>query len=253
MRWILILTLTLLWPAMSDATAAEIRVLSAGAVEPGLAKVIDAFRRETGHDVKVTFATAPAIRKRIGGGETVDVVVAPPDVLDELVKAGKAAAADSVTVGRIGVGVMVRYGAPLPKIATVDEFKQSLLDAESVVYNQASTGIYLEGLFARLGIAEPLKAKTTRYPDAAAVLDHVGKGKGNEIGLGATTVIIEGRSKGLMFVGPLPSGIQNYTTYLATVVADGAARDAAREFIRYLTTPVAKTAFAAAGIEEADS
>ncbi len=235
---------------MSDATAAEIRVLSAGAVEPGLAKVIDAFRRETGHDVKVAFATAPAIRKRIGGGETVDVVVAPPDVL---VKAGKAAAADSVTVGRIGVGVMVRDGAPLPKIATVDEFKQSLLDAESVVYNQASTGIYLEGLFARLGIAEPLKAKTTRYPDAAAVLDHVGKGKGNEIGLGATTVIIEGRSKGLMFVGPLPSGIQNYTTYLATVVADGAARDAAREFVRYLTTPVAKTAFAAAGIEETDS
>ena len=121
--------------------------------------------------------------------------------LDELVKAGKATPADRVTVGRIGVGLMVRDGAPLPKITTVDEFKQSLLSAESVVYNQASTGIYLEKLFERLGIAEHLKTKTVRYPDAAAVLEHIGKGKVGEIGLGATTVIIEGESKGLSSSG----------------------------------------------------
>lgn len=233
--------------------AAEIRVLSAGAVQPGMVKVIDAFRRETGHGVKVEFATAPAIRKRIGGGEKVDVVIAPPAVLDDLVKGGKAAAKDRVMVGRIRVGVTVRSGAPLPKIATVDEFKQSLLSAESVVYNQASTGIYLEGLFERLGIGAQLKAKTTRYPDFAAVLDHVSKGRGNEIGLGATTVIIEGESKGIKLVGPLPAEIQNYTSYAATVVADGAARDAAREFARYVTIPAAKAALAAAGIEEAES
>ena len=155
---------------------AEISVLSAGAVQPGMVKVIDAFRHETGHEVKVAFATAPAILKRIDG-ETPDVVIAPPAVLDELVKAGKATPADRVTVGRIGVGLMVRDGAPLPKIATVDEFKQSLLSAESVVYNQASTGIYLEKLFERLGIAEHLKTKTVRYPDAAAVLDTFAKAR----------------------------------------------------------------------------
>ena len=246
MRGIWLLTLTVLCLAMSNAMAAEISVLSAGAVEPGLVKVIDAFRRETGHDVKVAFATAPAILKRMGGGETADVVIAPPAGLDDLVKAGKSAAADRVTVGRIGVGVAVRGGAPLPKIATVDEFKQSLLNAESIVYNQASTGIYIESLFDRLGIGEQLKAKTTRYPDFAAVLDHVIKGKGNEIGLGATAVILEGRNKGLRLVGPLPAEIQNYTTYAAIVAA---ANDAAREFVRYLTTPAAKAAFAAVGIE----
>ena len=228
---------------------AEITVLSAGAVEPGLVKVIDQFRRETGHKVKVAFATAPTILKRIGGGETVDAVIASTAVLDDLAKAGKVTAAQRVTVGRIGVGVAVRESAPAPKIATVDEFKQSLLNAESVVYNQASTGIYLEWLFDRLGIAEQLKAKTTRYPDFAAVLNHLSQGKGKEIGLGATTVIIEGKDKGLKLVGPLPAAIQNYTTYVATVAAQGIARDAAREFIRYLTSPAAKAAFAASGIE----
>jgi len=233
---------------MSSAIAAEIRVLSAGAVKPGLVRVIDAFRRETGRGVKVAFATAPAIRKRIGGGETADVVVAPPAVLDDLAKIGKAAE-ERVTVGRVGVGVMVQDGAPLPGIATVDEFKRSLLSAGSVVYNQASTGTYLEALFDRLGIGEQVMAKATRYPDAAAVLDHVSKGRGNEIGLGATAVITEAKERGIRLVGPLPAEIQNYTIYAAAVVADGAVAEASREFLRYLTTPAATAALTAAGIE----
>ena len=234
---------------MSDAAGVAITVLSAGAVEPGLVKVIDAYRDETGDEVKITFATAPQLLKRISSGETADVVVAPTAALDELVKTGKGAAAERVAVGRIGVGVAVRESAPSPKIATVDEFIQSLLSAESVVYNQASTGIYIEKLFNRLGLAEQLKAKTTRYPDFAAVLNHVIKGKGDEIALGAATVIIEAKNKGLKLVGPLPAEIQNYTTYAASVTADGRIKEAGREFVRYLATPAAKAVFAAAGIE----
>jgi molybdate transport system substrate-binding protein len=228
---------------------AEINVFSAGAVQPGIVKVIEAFRNASPHHVKITFATAPIILKRIGAPDGLDVVIAPPAVLDEWVKAAKTTAADRVTIGRIGVGVMVRESAPLPRIASVDDFKQALLSAESVVYNQASTGIYLEKLFERLGIAEQLKPKTVLYPDAAAVLDHIAKGNGAEIGLGATTVIIEGVNKGLKFVGPLPPEIQNYTTYAAAVVNAGSASDAAREFVRFLTGPVAQKVFASAGIQ----
>ncbi len=226
---------------------AQLELLSAGAVKPGLANVIEAFQRATGHQVNAAFATAPEIRKRIGEAAA-DVVVAPPRLLDDLVKSG-ICSGERVVVGRIGVGVMVREGAPLPKIATVDELRQSLLEADSVVYNHASTGIYLETLFARLGIAAQLKTKTTRYPDAAAVLDHVSKGRTREIGFGATTVIVEGKSRGLVFVGPLPAEIQNYTTYAAMVTSGGAARDAAREFLGYLATDVAKAILAEAGIQ----
>lgn len=178
-----------------------------------------------------------------------DVVVAPPAVLDDLVKSGKTAAANRVTVGRVGVGVTVRDGAPVPRIATVDEFKQSMLNAESLVYNQASTGIYVAKLFDRLGIAERLKAKTTLYPDGQAVLNHVIKGKGGEIGFGALTEIIVYSKKGLKLVAPLPAEIQNYTSYAATVVASGAAADVAQAFVRHITTPAAKAAFAVTGIE----
>lgn len=228
---------------------AKITVLSAGAVQPGLSKVIDAFRRETGDEVKVTFATAPMICKRLSSGEIADVLILPPELLDEVEKNASSKTAHRNVVGRIGVGVAVREGAPIPKIGTVNEFKQSLLSAESIVYNQASTGTYLESLFDRLGISAQLKAKTTRYPDFAAVCDHVSKGKGFEIGLGATTVIIESASKGLKFVGPLPAEIQYYTTYAATVMSDSPARNAAVALLQYFSSPKAKTIFASVGIK----
>ena len=141
----------------------QLNILSAGAVSPGLVRVIDAFRGETGDDVIVSFATAPELRKRLATGESADIVIAPPEVLDELTRSGRAAAAH-VMVGRIGVGVMVRDGAPLPGIATVDELKQSLLNSESIVFNQASTGLYIDSLFKRLGIAAQIEAKIALAP-----------------------------------------------------------------------------------------
>jgi molybdate transport system substrate-binding protein len=210
-----------------------------------LTRVIDAFRGEIGDEATVTFATAPSILKRIADGEPFDIVVAPPSVLDDLANAGKISTANYVSIGRIGVGVMVRDGAAPPQIATVADFKEALLSAESVVYNRASTGIYLEALFDRLGIGPEIKS--TRYADFAAVLDHISKGKSRELGLGATTVIVENESRGVKFAGPLPAEIQNYTTYAAAIIAE--AKERAPQFLSYLTSPAARSLLAAAGIQ----
>src|SRR5258705_10030584 len=97
------------------AMAAEIRVLSAGAVEPGLRAAAAAFQKQTGHEVNIAFNTAPEIRKRIGAGEAFDVVIAPPAALDEF--AGKVTG-DRANLGRVGLGVAVRPGAPVPEISS---------------------------------------------------------------------------------------------------------------------------------------
>jgi molybdate transport system substrate-binding protein len=227
----------------------ELKILSAGAVKPGLTKVIDAFQRDSGNRVQVSFATAPAIVKQIGECAKVDVLIAPPGVLEQLVKSGKYAARKAVTLGRIGIGVLVRNGQPLPQIATTKDFKESLLSAQSVIYNQASTGTYLEMLFESLGIAASIREKSTRYPDFAAVLDHVSKSEGRAVGLGATTVIIENENRGVRFAGPLPAEIQNYTTYVAALIAESEAKEVAQQFMRYLASPTAKVLLTAAGIQ----
>jgi molybdate transport system substrate-binding protein len=233
----------------APALAAEIKVFSAGAIEPGLVRAIDAFKRASGTTVKVEFNTAPQLASRLAAGDVADVLIAPPAALDERVKDGKVVAEGRVVVGRVGAGVVVRKDQASPDIATTAAFKQALLGADSLVYNTASTGLYLEKLFERLGIADAIKAKTTRYPNGERVMEHVIHGKGNEIGFGAITEIKLFEPKGLKLVGPLPAEVQNYTTYAAALMTGAPSPEAAKAFLAFLAGAEAKQAFAAAGIE----
>jgi len=226
--------------------AKQIAILSAGAVKPGLLAVVAAFREEMRREATVSFSTAPAIAERIRGGEAFDVVIAPPRLLDDLTASRHLLGNDRVAIGRIGVGVLVRAGEPLPTIASVEDFKRSVLNTESLVYNQASTGIYLAALFERLGIGVELNIKSIRYPDFAGVLDHIRQGSGRELGFGATTVIIENRINGVEFAGPLPEAIQNYTSYAATSMRRSDSD--AMEFVQYVASARAQSIFTAAGI-----
>jgi molybdate transport system substrate-binding protein len=154
-----------------------------------------------------------------------------------------------VVLGKVGVGVTVRKDAPAPNIASTDDLKATLLAADTLVYNTASTGLYLERLFERLGIAEQLKPKTTRHANGEAVMLHVINGTGRQIGFGAITEIKLFEAKGLRLVGPLPADVQNFTSYGAALMANAPQAEAAKAFITYLATPEAKQAFNAAGIE----
>ena len=224
--------------------ATEINVLSGAAVEPALIAAADVFRKRTGNNVKITFATTPDIRRLIGAGETPDVVIAPPATLDEFAKSGKIDGTAQVPLGKVGIGIVIREGAPRPDVSTTDALKRAMLDADSVVYNRASSGLYVEGLLQRLGLAELIQAKTKRYigTDMIEPLIH---GKGKEIGFMPVVQILNWRGRGLQLVGPLPADIQNYTTYAA---APAASSEGGLVFVRFLGTSEAKGIFASEGI-----
>ena len=231
--------------AISPARAGEINVLSGAAVEPGLLAAADIFRQRTGHNVRITFATTPEIRRLIGAGATPDVVIAPPAALDELAKSGKVDGTARVSLGRVGVGVVIRDGAPKPDVSTTDALKRAVLDADSVIYNRASSGLYVEGLLQRLGLAEQIQAKTKRYT-GTDMIEPLIKGRGREIGFMPVAQILNFRGRGLQLVGPLPADIQNYTRYAAEPAPKS---EGGLTFVRFLGTAEAKDIFASAGIE----
>ena len=233
--------------AASVASAAEINVLSAGAIEPGLKAAAAQFQKDTGHTVKISFNTAPQIAKRVAAGEAFDVLIAPPAAIEGFAKDGKVAG-DRADVGRVGLGVFVRTGAPVPDISNADAIRKTVLDAESIVFNRASTGIYFENLLKKWGVYEQIEGKAARYPDGASVMEHVIKGKGREVGFAAITEILLYTEKGARYIGPLPKEIQNYTNYTATTMSGAAGNEAARSFVRYLGSG-GKPLFVAAGIE----
>lgn len=230
------------------ALAAEIGVLSAGAIEPGLKPAAAAWERESGNVVRITFATAPQLKSRIGGGAAADVVIAPPALIEEFARDGKLGAQRSA-LGRVGLGVAVRPGAPVPDISSAAALERAMIEAESLVFNRASTGLYFEGLLKKMGIYEKVLAKTARHDTGAAVMEHVLAGKGHEIGVGPITEILLYRDKGLRLVGPLPAEVQNYTSYTASAMAAAANAEVAAAFVRYLGSPAGRAFFAAAGIE----
>jgi molybdate transport system substrate-binding protein len=231
--------------AVSSALPEAIKVLSGAAVEPGLIPAVDIFRKRTGSNVVITFATTPEMRGLIAADATPDVTIAPPAALDEFARSGKVDGSASVALGRVGIGVVIRAGAPMPDVSTTAALKRAVLDADSVIYNRASSGLYVERLLQRLGLADQIQAKTTRF-NGTDMIEPLINGKGKEIGFMPVAQILHCRCRGLRLVAPLPADIQNYTSYVA---APGPKSEGGQTLVRFLATPEAKCAFVNAGIE----
>ena len=229
--------------AISTASGQDLAVLSAGAVEPGLRAALALHEKK----VAVTFNTAPQIRERIEKkGEKFDVVIVPPAVMDAFAEAGRVEP-DRVMLGRVGQGIAVRPGAPVPEVSSVEAMKRALIEADSVVFNRATGGQYIESMLRRIGVYDQIEKKTTRYASAAEVMNHLLNGKGREVGFAPMTEIMLFREKGLRLVGPLPAEVQQYNAYVASPMRGAA--NAARDLVKFLGTPAAKAALVAGGVE----
>jgi molybdate transport system substrate-binding protein len=226
------------------AHAQDISVLSAGAVEPGLRAALALHERKTA----VTFNTAPQIRERVEKGEKYDVVIVPPAVMDAFAEAGRVEP-ERVMLGRVGQGIAVRPGAPVPDVSSVEALKRAMLEADSVVFNRATGGQYIESMLRKIGVYDQIEKKTTRYAAAAQVMDHLLKGKGREVGFAPMTEIMLYKDKGLRFVGPLPAEVQQYNSYVASAMRGGANAQAAAALVKFLGTPQAKAALVSGGVD----
>jgi molybdate transport system substrate-binding protein len=250
MRALVLATVLAATVALPGAGAADIKVLTAGAFKQVVLALVPDFEKTTGHKVTLDNDTVGALVKRIEGGEAFDVAILSPAAIDSLTKAGKIAPG-APALARVGVGVVVKAGAPPPDIATVGAFKQALLAAKSVAYIDpaagGSSGIYVAGLLDRLGIADAVKPKA-RLIKGGAVAEHVAAGEA-EIGIHQISEILP--VKGATLVGPLPKEIQNYTVYAAGVATAARDGEAAKALVAFLAGPAAAPVLQAKGMEPA--
>ena len=135
---------------------------------------------------------------------------------------------------RSGVGVTVRAGAPKPDISTADAVKRAVLAAKSVGISTGPSGVYMSGLFERMGIAAELKPKLKVPPSGTQIAELVAKG---EIELGFQQVSEIVHVKGAQYVGPLPAEIQRITVFGGAVHAASQEPDAALALLEFLASP----------------
>jgi molybdate transport system substrate-binding protein len=231
---------------MSDA--AEIRVVSGGAMRRFMLEAVPLFEQASGHKVTIRFGLTREMKAEIEAGAAFDVALLPRSAIDQLVLSGKVAAGTVTDAVRSLVGLMVRTGAAEPNIATVDALKSVLRRARSISYSKGPSGLYVAELLERLGLAEEMKDKTV-----FAIGRPVGEViAGGEAEIGMQQIIENQPVKGAHLVGPLPGELVNYVMYSAGFPSRAAVDSvAAYALVKFLASAEAVRIIRAKGMEPA--
>jgi molybdate transport system substrate-binding protein len=231
------------------AQAAEIKVLSSTALKAAMEELAPQFERATEYKLAITYGPSAGLKPRIEAGEPFDLALITPASIDELIKQGRIEPGSRYNIGRTGIGVAIRAGAPRPDIGTTAAFRRALLDAKSITYGDPARGglssVYFIGLLERLGIADQIKVKA-RLGTASEGVRPVATGEA-ELGIGQASEIP--LVPGVELLGPFPAELQSYTEVTAGVAAHAKEAGGAKALIKFLTAPAAATVFKAKGFE----
>ncbi len=212
--------------------AAEVVLMTTGAVEQIMKGLIPSFERASGHKVSMTVLGTGGAVDRIKTGTFADLILLGPPALNELAQAGKLDARTITPAFRSRIGLAVRAGAPKPDITTADALKKALLDAKSIGYSIGPSGEYFSKVVVvKLGIADQLKPKMTNVRGGPVGM---GVARGEvEIGIHQIAELMP--IAGIDIVGDLPAELNTtivYGTGLTTMVKQP---DAAKELVKYLS------------------
>jgi molybdate transport system substrate-binding protein len=230
---------------------AVVHILSAGAAQAVVENIAAVYTRETGNGVKAQFGAVGAMKARVVAGEAVDVIVLTGTLIDELIASGDVVASSRSDLGKVGTGVAVRTGAPLPNVSSAETLRGSLLAATKVVCPDPATataGKVVMQVLERLGITDRVKANMQYFPNGHGAMKWLAESRGrSEIGITQITEILA--NKGVTYAGPLPGDLQTKTIYSAGLSARAAEPGMARDFVARLTSPTARDMLAQAGYQ----
>jgi molybdate transport system substrate-binding protein len=221
------------------ATSDELHVLGTGVFEFAVRDLAGEYKRQTGHALSITIVNAGTAAKKLEGGESYDVVLSSSASLDALAAKGLLLPATKVDVGRMRLGAVIKSGARPVDIATSDALRKALLAAPAIAYidphGGGSSGVFFGKLFAQLGVTQDVESKGVLAATGADVVEAVSTGKAT-FGMTQASELIG--AAGVQFVGFLPAETQLITVYAAAVPASAKAPALAKDFIRFLTSPI---------------
>jgi molybdate transport system substrate-binding protein len=232
--------------AAAAAPAAELKVLSGNGAKAAVRELCAQFERGSGAKINLRFEVNADLKTKIEAGEDFDVAVLNPPVIEALIKSGKIAAGSRADIGRSGLGVAVKSGAPKPDIASVEAFKQALLAAKSVAFpGKGASGLYFVSLIDRMGIKSEMQGKLK--PMAAEdTVEVVARGDADMVVVVATRIT---GVAGVDVVGPIPEALQTKIGFAAGLSARAKEPQAAKALIKFLSSPAAAPTLRAKGVE----
>jgi molybdate transport system substrate-binding protein len=226
--------------------AAELKVLAAEVVEPAVKELAAQFEKSSGHKLNIEYGFGVEQNKRIQGGEQVDVVIGPNGQVRSAPTQAKLVPDSTQALLRIGQGVAVKKGAPKPDVSSADALKATLLKAHSVaLVPTGQSGLATLKMFETLGIAEEMKPKI-KASKVEEIVPSVAKGDA-ELALFLNNYLVGNPQ--VDYAGPYPGNLQSFVAFSGAVGANAKDAEAARAFIKFLTTPEAAASYKKHGME----
>jgi len=194
--------------------------------------------QDTVQDLRVEYHATQALLKSIAEGASADVVILTAEGIDTLASQGKIIAATRIELGTSGVGLAVRAGARRPRIGSLEELKETLINARSVAHSrQGWSGLYFAKLLERLGLIDKLKKRVIVDKGPVAALIASGEAE-----LGAQLLCELAPVAGIDIVGPLPAEVQGTVAFSGAVMGAATKRAAAQAFLDFLGTTAVQEA-----------
>ena len=225
-----------------------IKLLSSMATPELLSELAAQYQAQSGCVVTVESAGGVDVARRVREGEAADVVVLAAKAIGDLVQAGRLAADSQVAIVRSGIAVAVSAGASRPDIGSEAAVKAAVLAAPTLSYSTGPSGVYLEGLFARWGIFEQVRARIVQAPPGIPVGSLVARG---EVALGFQQLSELMHLPGITVLGPLPEAIQSITTFSGAVSVASTRGAQARALLAFMTAAAAAPLIRRQGMEPA--
>ncbi|WP_159993910.1 substrate-binding domain-containing protein [Roseomonas sp. 18066] len=233
----------------SDVTTTTVRIWSGlavrGAFEGG---IIADYEARTGNRIAVEWLPTTLIMERARDDGAVDILVGIRESVDQLIADGRIDPATRVEVAHSRLGLAVAGGAAHPPIATLDEFRNSLLAARSIAYSRAgASGIHFETVIEQLGIAAEVRSRATVIP-AGFTAEKLVTGEADLAVQQVSELLVV---PGIELVGKFPEALQKVSSFSAGVMPGSKNRAAAEAFLASLNDPRFHAAYRDSGVDPA--
>ena len=183
---------------------------------------------------------------RVQAGEALDLVFLASNAIDKLIASGHVVAGSKVDLMLSRTAVAVPASVPAPDISTEEALRQAVLNAPTIGYSTGPSGVALQQLLERWGIAAQVQPRMVQARPGVPVGAMVARGA---VALGFQQLSELIHVPGIRIVGNLPDAVAIDTVFSGAVAAKAAHPEVAASVLAFMASPQAAAAKQAQGMD----